>query len=430
VTGRSRFASATIAADLVALVIAGVVASQRTFDSWLPWTSPSLAGVNPRPMLFLLVIGVALGSFIALRAVGPYVQRPIYGRVVLTLVVAAATVAIGTFLLRTYFSRSYVVGTLLLWLVLALLHRVWQNRQPWIERMVLVTDEKHLANDLVEAPHAQVLSILDPQGDPPAQQLPRDVSLVVDLRAVLSDSMAQFVSSSTLAGLEVRPFGAVYEQHTERVPLLHVNEGWEISVPLNRRQAYAPFKRVLEVIATVLTAPVWATLMAVTALAVAVDSRGPVIFRQVRAGRDGRPFTIYKFRTMVVGADRSGPQFTVPGDPRITRIGRFLRATRLDEVPQLVNVLKGDLSLVGPRAEQVPFADEFQRLIPFYRYRHLVRPGITGWAQVNAGYADSLDDTIDKLTYDLYYVRHMSLWLDTSVVWRSVITVITGRGAQ
>jgi lipopolysaccharide/colanic/teichoic acid biosynthesis glycosyltransferase len=137
-----------------------------------------------------------------------------------------------------------------------------------------------------------------------------------------------------------------------------------------------------------------------------------------------------KFRTMVVDADKDGPQFTTPGDPRITRIGKFLRSTRLDEVPQLINVLRGDLALVGPRAEQVPFAEQFQAVIPFYRYRHLVRPGITGWAQVNSGYADSIEDTIDKLTYDLYYIRHMSPWLDASVLWKSVVTVVSGKGAQ
>jgi lipopolysaccharide/colanic/teichoic acid biosynthesis glycosyltransferase len=107
-----------------------------------------------------------------------------------------------------------------------------------------------------------------------------------------------------------------------------------------------------------------------------------------------------------------------------------LRRTRLDEVPQLINVLKGELALVGPRAEQVVFADQFQEVIPFYRYRHLVRPGITGWAQVNSGYADNLEATIEKLTYDLYYVRHMSPWVDLSVLWRSVVTVVSGRGAQ
>jgi exopolysaccharide biosynthesis polyprenyl glycosylphosphotransferase len=426
---RTRFQAGTVIADLVALVLAIELASIRVFDTWRPWDAATNTQ-NTRPMLFLLLVGVGLGSWTALRSIGPYVPRPIYGRCFLALAIAAATVSIGTFLLRTYFSRTFVLITLGLWLLFALLHRLFQRRQPWIERMVLVTDEKELAADLDEAPHTQILQLLDPQGAPPAEQLPRDVSLVVDLRAVLSDDMAQFVSSSTLAGLEVRPFVQTYEQHTERVPLVHLNEGWEISVPLGRRQAYGPFKRTVEVAATIITAPLWLPLMAATAIAIRIDSPGPAIFRQQRVGRDDRPFTIYKFRTMVVGADAGGPQFTIPGDPRVTRLGRFLRSTRLDEVPQLINVLRGELALVGPRAEQVAFAQQFQQQIPFYRYRHLVRPGITGWAQVNSGYADSLDDTIEKLTYDLYYVRHMTPWLDVAVLWKSVITVVSGRGAQ
>jgi exopolysaccharide biosynthesis polyprenyl glycosylphosphotransferase len=427
---RERFQLVTVLADVIALLIAGAVASQRVFDTWRPWDATQVATQNPRPMLFLLVIGVAVGSWISLRTISPYVKRPVYGRTVMTLAIAAATIAIGTFVLRTYFSRTFVLLTLALWFVLSLLHRAWQRRRPWIERMVVITDEKELADDLAEGPHAEVVEVLAPRGAPPEKRLPRDVSLVVDLRAVLSDGMAQFVSSSTLAGLEVRPFGQVYEQHAERVPLLHVNEGWEISVPLGRRQAYAPFKRVIEVTATVITAPIWLMLMAFTAIAIRIDSPGPALFKQKRLGLDDQPFTIYKFRTMVVDADKDGPQFTTPGDPRITRLGRFLRSTRLDEVPQLINVLRGDVALVGPRAEQVAFAEQFQQVIPFYRYRHLVRPGITGWAQVNSGYADSLDDTIEKLTYDLYYVRHMSLWLDASVLARSVLTVISGKGAQ
>jgi exopolysaccharide biosynthesis polyprenyl glycosylphosphotransferase len=425
-----RFTTRTVLADVGLLVVAGALASERVFGAWAPWAADRLAAQNPRPMLFLLLVGVALGSVGATRSISPFVERPVYGRVFLTLVIAAATVALGTFFLRTYFSRPFVLVTLGLWLLFALLYRAWQRRRPWIERMIVVSDEQELVQDLAAAPHAEVLQVLAPRGAPPAQQLPRDVHLVVDLQAVLGDAMAQFVSSSTLAGLEVRPLAQTYEQHTERVPLVHVNEGWEISVPLGRRQAYAPFKRGIEWVATLVTAPLWLILMAFTAVAIRIDSPGPALFRQQRVGLDDRPFTIYKFRTMIVDADKDGPRFTTPGDPRITRLGRFLRTTRLDEVPQLMNVLRGDLALVGPRAEQVAFAEGFQRSIPFYRYRHLVRPGITGWAQVNSGYADSLDDTIVKLTYDLYYVRHMSPWLDLAVLGKSILTVVSGRGAQ
>jgi lipopolysaccharide/colanic/teichoic acid biosynthesis glycosyltransferase len=139
---------------------------------------------------------------------------------------------------------------------------------------------------------------------------------------------------------------------------------------------------------------------------------------------------MYKFRSMAVDAEKDGPSFASERDHRLIRGGRFLRKSRLDEIPQLWNVLKGDMSLVGPRAEQVPFADQFTRQIPFYAHRHLVRPGVTGWAQVNYGYADDQAETVEKLTYDLYYIKHMSPVMDLRVLWKSVWTVMTGFGAR
>jgi lipopolysaccharide/colanic/teichoic acid biosynthesis glycosyltransferase len=139
---------------------------------------------------------------------------------------------------------------------------------------------------------------------------------------------------------------------------------------------------------------------------------------------------MYKFRTMHADAEEEGPQFAAEGDPRFIRGGSFLRKSRLDEIPQLWNVLKGDMALVGPRAEQVPFVEHFRTVIPFYDHRHMVRPGITGWAQVNYGYADDQADTVEKLTYDLYYIKHMSPILDLRVFWKSVWTVLSGAGAR
>jgi lipopolysaccharide/colanic/teichoic acid biosynthesis glycosyltransferase len=296
--------------------------------------------------------------------------------------------------------------------------------------MVIITDEKALVDDLTESPNANVIDLLEPRGEPPAAAPAPNTTLVLDMRAVLSDQMASFVSSSTLAGYEVRPLSNVYEEHTGRVALVHLAEGWEISVPLERRAPYAPLKRVVESLLVLASAPIWLLLAGATWLMIRIDSPGPAMFKQVRIGLNDRPFVMYKFRTMVLGADDDGPQFTAPDDPRITKIGRFLRATRLDEIPQLVNVLKGETALVGPRAEQVPFVQQFERLIPFYRYRHLVRPGITGWAQVHSGYADDLTDTVEKLTYDLYYLRHMTPWLDLSILGKTLATVISRNGAR
>ncbi|HEY7564661.1 MAG TPA: sugar transferase [Acidimicrobiia bacterium] len=424
---RTRFAISTVTFDTAAALVAGVATSIYVYGA--PW--PTLGPFqNPRPMMALFLFGIIFGSWQSLRWVEPYVPRPRYARAFTTAAIALTAVLLGQAALRIYYSRAWVAVAVGSWFILALIHRAIRSRTRWVESLVVVTDEKALVDDLAESPHAEVVDVLSPRGEPPPSALPANTTLVVDLRAVLSDQMATFVSSSTLAGLEVRSLSNVYEEHTGRVALIHLAEGWEISVPLERRAPYVPFKRLLETVLVLATSPLWIVLGAITWVLVKLGSPGPALFRQQRTGFNDRPFTMLKFRTMVEGADDDGPQFTTPDDPRITRVGRFLRMTRLDEIPQLINVLMGDSALVGPRAEQVAFAQQFERLIPFYRYRHLVRPGITGWAQVHAGYADDVTDTIEKLTYDLYYARHMSPWLDLSILGKTMATVLSRHGAQ
>jgi lipopolysaccharide/colanic/teichoic acid biosynthesis glycosyltransferase len=254
--------------------------------------------------------------------------------------------------------------------------------------------------------------------------------MAVDLKVVLSERVAQYISSCDVAGYTIQPFSSVYEEHTGRVPLVHLAEGWEISAPLLDVAPWLPGKRAVETVAAVITAPLWMGLAGLVALYLKVSTRGPALFKQERVGFGGAPFVMYKFRTMAEDAESNGPSFASERDDRLIRGGRFLRKSRLDEIPQLWNVLKGEMSLVGPRAEQVPFADVFTQQIPFYAHRHLVRPGITGWAQVSYGYADDQADTIEKLTYDLYYIKHMSPVMDLRVLWKSVWTVMTGFGAR
>jgi len=153
-----------------------------------------------------------------------------------------------------------------------------------------------------------------------------------------------------------------------------------------------------------------------------------VIFKQERTGLDGRVFRIYKFRSMRADAEQSGPQWATDGDPRVTRVGRFIRAARLDELPQLVNVLRGQMSFIGPRPERPVFNDMLERQIPYYDLRHLVRPGITGWAQVMYPYGASIEDAREKLQYDLYYIKNYSLMLDIAILLKTLRVVVLGKG--
>jgi lipopolysaccharide/colanic/teichoic acid biosynthesis glycosyltransferase len=274
-----------------------------------------------------------------------------------------------------------------------------------------------------------VLAVLDPAEQPASDPLAEGATLVVDLRAVLSDGMAQYVSSNNLAGFRTRPLVDVYEEHTGRIPMVHLAEGWELTRPV-ARSGYAPVKRVIDVFAVVITAPLWLLLGAIVWGIVKVDTPGKAIYAQPRVGRNGKIFTLYKFRTMVADAENDGPRFAEVGDSRITTTGRFLRKSRFDEIPQLWNVLRGDLTVVGPRPERPMFVERFEQVIPFYGSRTRVRPGVTGWAQVKYGYADDEADTVEKLTYDLYYIKHSSLWLDLQILGQSVWTVLTGSGAR
>jgi lipopolysaccharide/colanic/teichoic acid biosynthesis glycosyltransferase len=423
--GRKLAVSVTL--DLGSLLVALAIASLVTFGTPLPWT----AQPDVWAMIGSLVGGALAGMFISYRSAGREVPRPSFGRAFSIVGVGLTLAALSVIFSRAYFSRSFLAWSAVWWFGFALLHRAVRRWRPWAERLVVVTAEKELVDHLMGTPHAQVIRVLDPAGLVPEEPLPPGVTLAVDMRAVLSDDMARFVSSTNLAGYPLRSLVSTYEEHTGRLAIVHLHEGWELTVPLEGRGPYVRVKRLFDTAAVLATGPIALLLGLAIAVAIKIDSRGPVIFKQRRIGLEGRPFTLYKFRTM--RTDNEGERrarFATAVDDRLTRVGRLLRRLRIDELPQLWNVLRGDLSVVGPRPEQGPFVDRFSETIPFYTHRHLVRPGLTGWAQVNFGYADSHADTIEKLSFDLYYVKHVSLWMDLEIVGRSVWTVLSGFGAR
>jgi len=214
------------------------------------------------------------------------------------------------------------------------------------------------------------------------------------------------------------PF-AFFERVTRKLPCEHMDDAFLLSCHVGkRRSVYTKVKRLADValsaVLIILTLPLWLIIAAVVKL----SSPGPVLLVQERVGLEGRPFKLLKFRTMIKDAEPNGePVLAVEDDPRVTKIGKFLRKTRLDELPQLINVLKGDMSIVGPRPERARFVEQFEREIPYYRERLAMRPGITGWAQVNFGYAQDEDTTKEKLQYDLYYIKNASMVLDLIIIF-------------
>jgi len=426
---RNRFLLSVGLSDLAALLVAMALASEVVFGVLIPWES--IEGTEVLPMLGVITGAMVLMSVATAQMSGPGVPRPTYGRMFMIMMGTGMITATAlVFAREIYFSRLFLISTGAAWVVLSTAHRIVRRRRPWTERLLLITAEKELAEDLAASGNTDVVSVLRPDFDATPEPPDRDVTIAVDLRSVLSPAVAAYLSSCDMAGYRIRPFSSRYEYHTGRVPLVHLSEGWEISAPLLEVAPWLPGKRVFDVIVTSLTLPIWLLMAGGVGAFIRFSSSGPAIFRQERTGLGGRTFTMYKFRTMSEDAEKDGPRFATASDPRLIRGGAFLRKSRLDEIPQLWNVLRGDMSLVGPRAEQVSFAQLFAAEIPFYNHRHLVRPGVTGWAQVSYGYADDKADTIEKLTYDLYYIKNMSPVMDLKVLWESIWTVLTGDGAR
>ena len=228
-------------------------------------------------------------------------------------------------------------------------------------------------------------------------------------------------------GIDIVDMPAIYEQLTGKIPFKHINNMWMLHIAIGKPKLYSRLiKPILEAIIASILFILLIPVMVVLAIVIKCDSRGRIFYTQERIGKDGRKFTIMKFRTMVENAESvTGAVYAADNDPRITKIGRFLRKWRLDEIPQLVNVIKG---LIGPRPEREVFIREFEEKIPFYTQRLLVRPGLTGWAQVKFPYASSIEQTEEKLQYDLYYIKNMSFILDFVVFLKTIRVVLFGKG--
>jgi len=257
--------------------------------------------------------------------------------------------------------------------------------------------------------------------------------LVVAINGEIKGTTFQSILDAQERGVSVTRMPILYEEMTGRVPIHHLESDWIIRSFVDEVRVsgfYDLFKRLVDILGGLAGMVILVLLFPFLALAVAVDSGFPVFYSQLRLGRGGSTFRIYKFRSMHKKTDEDfGMRATIENDPRVTRVGNFLRKSRLDELPQFWNVLRGDMSLVGPRAEIPELVGEYQKQIPFYRARLLVKPGLTGWAQINYGYVASVTETGVKLEYDLYYIKHRTISMDIQIILRTIGTVVrrTGR---
>ncbi|MHA7901492.1 MAG: exopolysaccharide biosynthesis polyprenyl glycosylphosphotransferase [Henriciella sp.] len=258
------------------------------------------------------------------------------------------------------------------------------------------------------------------------------IPIVVDFRDPnLEPNWERAIAEEAIKGRRILSARQLAESLTGRVQIEYLSEN--TFGHLAPDSIYAPAKRYVDIFSALCVIAVFWPVMLITAIAIRLESKGPAIFKQERMGFRGKTFTVYKFRSMRVQDDSERnlqADKTLSDDDRITRIGRFIRKTRIDELPQVFNILKGDMSWIGPRPETLRLSKWYETEIPFYRYRHIVRPGISGWAQVKQGHVTEVDDIRLKLEYDMYYVKHFSLWLDLLIAVKTVSVIFTGNGAK
>lgn len=262
-----------------------------------------------------------------------------------------------------------------------------------------------------------------------AGRLPVEAIVLREAQTDLGSETAQDLMNLYFDGVPTYPLEIFHQVYWQKIPLYRLNPTWlfQQGFHLAREPVFRRLKRFSDVVLALAGLIAFSPFMLLAAAAIWLEDRGPILFRQTRVGRYRVPFRVVKLRSMTASTEAGDP-YTRDGDARVTRVGRILRRTRLDECPQLWNVLRGDMSLIGPRAEWDRLVADYERQIPCYSYRHLVKPGITGWAQVNYPYGASLEDTARKLEYDLYYIRHFSFRLDATIALRTVQIMLFGKG--
>ena len=353
------------------------------------------------------------------------------------MVMAFLIAAIVLFSFRIEYSRVMLFYSAAVATLIAMQLR-WSNRTMRRQPFYLVPFGKASAMEEIEGFPIRRLSRPDIPKD-------RAANIVADFRADLPPEWERLLAKASLAGVPVYHYKQLTEAITGQVKIEHLSENSLGSLMPNR--SYTPVKRLIDFLGSVVLIVLTLPVMAVLAIAIWLEDRDAPLYIQTRTGMGGKPFRMYKFRSMTnrkakvaaQGGEASGAQekdaaredaITQSDDARVTRIGRSIRKYRLDELPQLFNVLKGEMSLIGPRPEANALAEWYEENLAFYSYRNIVKPGLTGWAQVNQGHVATLEDIDIKLQYDFYYIKYFSFWLDVLIVMRTFHTVMTGFGSK
>ncbi len=378
---------------------------------------------------FTAVIAVTIASMVFVYTIGITSFTPIFGRGVLPVAMAGFAIwaPLWRWLLTHWQEKSINV---LQWLVVSdretydLFSR--DCKQKFSDMKLHWVDADGIDTDGMddEGSEPSILSDIN-------VRTPHRHGVIFSIHSQLSPQLASRLMSLRFTGMPVLTLTEFYEQYWLKVPVLHLKDGWFVQTRgfnLVHDHIGLRVKRMLDLLISVIGGVIALPVLLLIGLIIPLDSRGKALYRQTRVGLNGRHFVLYKFRTMVVDAEANGAQWASEKDSRVTRIGDFLRTSRLDELPQLWNLFKGEMSLIGPRPERPEFVSKLDQEIPYYDLRHLVPPGITGWAQVMYSYGASTTDARKKLEYDLYYIKNHSLQLDLAIMIKTVIVIFRRKG--
>ena len=323
------------------------------------------------------------------------------------------------FFLRAEYSRSILIGSYIFanfWAILGF----FIGRRYYIPKFAFIPFGRTLELQKIENAHISLLKNPSVKGR-------RYDAIVADISEEIPDKWLHFIAECALSHIPVYNTEDLIESFTGRTKISHLSEN--NFGHLQPSTIYIFCKRIIDSIFTISVLPFVIPIIAITAILIKIDSQGPIFYNQYRMGYRGKPFKMFKLRSMRI--DIIGQNFTSgENDPRITRVGRFIRKFRIDELPQLINVLKGDMSLIGPRPESLALSKWYEVDVPFFAYRHIVRPGLSGWAQVTQGYAAEIEGMNLKLQYDFYYIKNLSIWLDIIIFIKTIHTIFTGKGSR
>lgn len=379
----------------------------------------------PRSLVAVALAGLLTGAYV--YSAGLWGSNPVAGRGVFP--VAFLFFAIWATASRYYLglpTRSQTKH--IRWLVLGVGEQAMQLQEDF--STAKATGELWYLQDSEDGAHvgSRIVGVIDALDEVGKRDW---AGIIVALNPPISQSVIQGLMRLRFSGTRVHDLSDFYERYWFKVPVLHTQRGWMVfsqGFELLHNTLGLRLKRLLDLFFAVTLSVLVLPIVILTACLVRMESRGPAIFRQTRTGLDGRPFEMLKFRSMYIDAEKDGPRWAADGDSRITRVGRVIRTLRLDELPQLLNVIRGDMSFIGPRPERPVFNEMLEKEIPYYDMRHLVRPGITGWAQVMYAYGASIEDAREKLQYDLYYIKNYSILLDIGILLKTLRVVLLGKG--